>query len=94
MNSIPMITTVADLQRKYRTLADKVRATSEPMVVVNNGVPDVVLMSPSAYNSQAERLKELEEDYLLRIKAEAIEEYKNGKTIRLKKGQKLSDLLK
>ncbi len=89
-----MITTVADLQRKYRTLADKVRATSEPMVVVSNGVPDVVLMSPSAYNAQAERLKHLEEDYLLRVRDEAISEYKKGKTTWLKPGQKVSDLLK
>ena len=91
--AIPYITTVADLQRGYRSLVDKIKKTGELLLVVNNGKPDVVVMSADAYNVKAKRLKELEEDYLLRVYKEAITEYKAGKTTWLKKGQKLSDIL-
>ena len=93
MTSVPSIATVADLQRGYRALVDKIKKTGEPLVVVNNGVPDVVLMDVSSYNSQIDRVREMEEEYLLRIKNEALREYRLGKTKWLKKGQKLSDLL-
>lgn len=90
---IPFITTVADLQRGYRTLVDKIKRTGEPLVVVNNGKPDVVVISAEVYNNKAKRLKELEEEYLLKVYKEAIDEYKKGKTVKLKKGQTLLDLI-
>lgn len=93
MTSVPMITTVADLQRGYRALVDKIKKTGEPLVVVNNGVPDVVLIDARTYNAQVKKVQEMEEEYLLRVKDEALEEYKLGKTVWLKKGQRLSDLL-
>lgn len=93
ITTIPFMATVADLQRGYRALVEKIKETGEPLVVVNNGKPDVVVMDAAVYNSRAERLRELEEEYLLRIKDEALREYKAGKTRWLKKGQKLSDLL-
>lgn len=93
MNTLPVITTVADLQRRYRPLVDEVKKTGEPMVVVNHGEPDVVLMGPKVYNAQVNRLKELEEAYLLAIRDEALKEYAQGKTVKLKKNQKLIDIL-
>lgn len=90
---IPFITTVADLQRGYRTLVDKIKRTGEPLVVVNNGKPDVVVVSVETYNNRTKRLKELEEEYLLKVLKEAKKEYREGKTVWLKKGQKLSDIL-
>lgn len=93
MTTIPFLATVADLQRGYRTLVDRIKKTGEPLVVVNNGEPDVVLMDARTYNARVKRAQEIEEEYLLRVKDEALEEYKLGKTVWLKKGQKLSDLL-
>lgn len=91
--AIPYITTVAELQRGYRALVDKIKKTGELLLVVNNGKPDVVLMSADVYNIKAKRLKVLEEEYLLRVYKEAIVEHKAGKTIKLKKGQSLMDLI-
>lgn len=91
--AIPLITTVADLQRGYRSLVDKIKETGELLLVVNNGKPDVVLMSAEVYNIKATRLKELEEEYLLRIYKEALAEHKAGKTLKLKKGQSILDLI-
>ncbi|KKU02879.1 MAG: hypothetical protein UX93_C0009G0008 [Microgenomates group bacterium GW2011_GWC1_47_20] len=85
--------TVSDLQRGYRVLVDRIKKTGEPLIVVNNGEPDVVVMDAATYNSGVERIREMEEKYLLKIGEEALEEYRLSKTIRLKKGQKLSDLL-
>jgi prevent-host-death family protein len=93
MDSLPIISTVAQLQRNYRPLVNKLKKTNGVMVVVSNGRPDVVMVDPDTYNAKAKRLKELEEDYLLRAGEEAMAEYKAGKTITLKKGQKISDLL-
>lgn len=94
MNTIPNIANVADLQRRYRSLVDKLKASGEPMVIVSNGEPDVILLDPAIYNAQVKRLIELEEEYMLKIKDEALAEYKSGKTIKLGKNQKLIDLLK
>lgn len=93
MNALPIIITVADLQRRYRPLVDEVKKTGEPMVVVSHGEPDVVLLDPEVYNAQVNRLSELEEAHLLASRDEALMEYAQGKTTKLKKGQKLIDIL-
>lgn len=93
MNTIPVITTVADLQRRYRPLVEELKKTGEPMVVVSHGDPDVVMVAPDVYNRQVSRLKELEEAYLLATRDEALREYKEGKTVKLEKRQKLIDIL-
>jgi len=85
--------TVADLQRGYRALVEKIKETGEPLIVVSNGKPDVVVVDAKTYNIKARRLQELEEEYLLRIYKEAMDEHKKGKTIKLKKGQTLLDLI-
>lgn len=85
--------TVADLQRGYRGIVDKMKKTGEPLVVVNNGEPDVVLMDTSVYNAHVTKMREIEEEYLLKLAQEAREEFQKGKTVRLKKGQKLLDVL-
>lgn len=84
---------VADLQRKYRFLVEKIRETGEPMVVVKNGKPDVVVMDIDTYEAQSARLKELEENYLLSVAKEGLDEYKRGETTKLKKDQKLLNLI-
>lgn len=93
MDAIPLISTVAELQRNYRPLVNKLKKTNGVMVVVNNGKPDVIMMDPETYNTRAKRLKELEEENLLKIGAEAMEEYRQGKTISLG-NRRLIDLIK
>jgi prevent-host-death family protein len=93
ITTIPMMATVADLQRGYRALVNKIKKTGEPLVVVNNGQPDVVIMDTKVYNERVERMRELEEDYLLKVGEEAMAEYKAGKSVRMKKGETLMDVL-
>ena len=91
--TVPFIVTVADLQRRYRSLVDKIKKTGEPMVVISNGDPDVVVMDVTTYNAYTQKIKELQEEHLLRTASEGLKEYKEGKTVTLKKGQKLLDLI-
>ena len=93
MITIPHIINVADLQRRYRSLVNKIKKTGEPMIVLSNGTPDVVVMDVKTYNAQAKALKEMGEEYLLKMAKEGVSEYKSGKTKSLKKGQTLMDLL-
>lgn len=84
---------VADIQRRYRYLVEEMKKARRPLVILNNGAPDAVVMDVATYNTFVERLNELEEKYLLRVAEEGIKEFEKGKTISLKKGQKLLDLI-
>ncbi len=90
---IPQMVNVADLQKKYREIVSKVRNNASPTIVVNNGKPDVVLMSPKVYEEQMKRLRELEEERLLQVAQEALDAYKAGKTVQLAAGKTLQDYL-
>ena len=63
------------------------------MIVLSNGNPDVVIMDVKAYEAQISALRELREEYLLKMAKEGVSEYKSGKTKTLKKGQTILDLL-
>jgi len=52
-----------------------------------------VVMDVATYNTFVERLNEFEENYLLAVADEGIKEFEKGKTIPLKKNQKLLDLI-
>lgn len=94
MNAIPAIATVADVQRSYRKLVNTLKKKGEPLIVVNNGKPDAVILDVKKYNEYMQRLRELEEERLLRVSREAVEEYRKGKTVRMRKGETLTELLK
>jgi PHD/YefM family antitoxin component YafN of YafNO toxin-antitoxin module len=85
---------VADIQRRYRFLVDDMKKTKKPMVVLNNGVPDAVLMDVTTYNLFIDRLNKFEENYLLAVADSGLKDFAKGKTVTLKKDQKLIDLIK
>lgn len=91
---IPQIVNVAELQKKYREIASRVRDENTPTIVVHNGKPDIVLLSPDSYEKQMKRLVELEEAQLQASLKEAMKEYETGKTVKLESGKTLLDYLK
>lgn len=93
MITIPNMAKVADLQRRYRYLIEEMKKSRKPVVILNNGNPDAVVMDVATYNTFVERLDELEENYLLNVAEEGIKEFEKGKTVPLKKNQKLLDLI-
>lgn len=85
---------VSDVQRSYQAVSQKVKRAKEPVVVLNNGQPDMVLLNVDWYNKHVEqRQKEEEENYLLKLGEEALKEFKEGKSIEMLPGETLMEML-
>lgn len=74
MFSFPKTTTAREVQRNYRRIFDLVRRTKEPVVVMRNNLPDVVIID-------VEKLAEMEAIITV---LQSREEAKKGKTKELK----------
>ncbi|MFA5947886.1 MAG: type II toxin-antitoxin system Phd/YefM family antitoxin [Candidatus Gracilibacteria bacterium] len=87
--AMPKTASSKDIQRNYRLLFDEVVSTEEPLVIINNSKPEVVILSIKAYES----LNQANEEHEQAMARKAIETYdiekKNGK---LKKLSSLSHL--
>lgn len=65
MFTLPRTTTAKELQKNYRKIFDEAKATGEPIIVMRNNQPDIVIMD-------AKKLAEMEAIYaVLESKAEA-----------------------
>lgn len=53
MFTLPKTTTAREIQKNYRKIFDEVKETGEPVVVMRNNKPDIVIMD-------AKRLEEME----------------------------------
>ena len=94
MNLIPRMINVADLQRNYRAIVTAAKKHQEPIVVLNNGQPDIVLLDTKQYNEHIKRMRYLEEESLLKIGNQAIKEYKQRKAVTPKLHETLLHVLK
>lgn len=87
---LPKMTSVKELQKNYRKLFNMVKRTHEPLVVLRNNKPDVVVVDINTLNEiegKIRRLEELETQEAIRIYEK---EKKAGK---LKKLKSLKDLM-
>ena len=71
-HTMPKTASSKDIQRNYRTLFDEVIDTEEPLVVINNSKPEVVILSVKMYES----LNELVEEHEQEMAKKAIENYR------------------
>lgn len=86
---MPKTATAKDVQSNYRRLFDEVMRTEEPIVVLNNNKPEVVILSIKTYEFLAETHETHEQEMAQR----AIEIYnKEEKAKKLKKLSSLADL--
>lgn len=93
MSTLPQIATVADLQRGYRPLVNRLKKSGQPLIVVSNGKPDVVIMDIEAFESREKAFQDIEEAYLLSLAAEALKESRQGKALVLKDDKTLLDII-
>lgn len=93
MNTLPQITTVANLQRSYRPLISRIKKSGQPLVVVSNGKPDVVIMDIHSFESREKDLQNLEEMYLTVLASSTLAESKQRLTIVPKADQTLLDVI-
>lgn len=86
---MPKTASPRDIQRNYRTLFDEVRTSEEPLLVLNNNQPDVVVISYEHY----EALKRSQEENEQNMAQAAIEAYESEKKAgKLKELSSLADL--
>lgn len=48
---MPKTASPRDIQRNYRTLFDAVKTSEEPLLILNNNQPDVVVISYEQYTA-------------------------------------------
>jgi len=84
LSILDQIISVEELVRNYRSVFDKVKKTREPMIVLRRNTPDIALVDVESLRQMEQRLKELEEEKILKIVAEGREEFKKGKAKILK----------
>ena len=87
---MPKTASPRDIQKNYRTLFDEVNASEEPLLVMSNNKPDVVVISYSQY----EALLRSHEDYEQSMAQAAVENYGSEKKAgQLKTLSSLADLI-
>lgn len=85
----PKTATAHEVQRRYRQIFDEVMQTKEPIVVLNNNKPEVVIIDIHQFEIQQKQLEAYELELAMRAIEEAQKEKKQGK---LKKLKSLADL--
>ena len=89
MPIMPKTASPRDIQRNYRTLFDEVRRSEEPLLILNNNQPDVVVISYEQYES----LTRSQEEHEQNMARKALENYALEKqTGQLKNLSSLADL--
>jgi len=88
--TLPKTASTGEVQRNYRVLFDEVMDTEEPLFVLNNNKPEVVIISVKKF----ELLSQSQEEYEQNMAQEAIKNYRAEKKAgKLKKLSSLSDLV-
>ncbi len=81
MNTLmPNTVSVSDIQKNYRKIFDKARRTKEPVIVLSNNKPDVVIMDVESLELMNKKLEEFEIEDTLRAVEAGDRELKEGKT--------------
>lgn len=80
LKTMPKTASVRDVQRNYKKLFDYVIKTKEPLYLLSNNQPKVVVLDLAVFEDlAAKKNKELTEEEALKIIAEGDREYKSGK---------------
>ena len=87
----PKTASVQQIQRNYRSILDQAMQTKEPIIILNNNKPEVVIIEVHEF----EKMQEKAQKYELEMAKQAIAAYQEEKTNgKLKKLHSLKDLMK
>lgn len=84
LSILDQIVSIEELVRNYRTIFDKVKKSKKPMIVLRRNVPDIALVDIETLDEMEKKLKQLEEEQILKIVEEGRKEFKERKTKVLK----------
>lgn len=83
MNTLmPRTVSVSDIQKNYRKVFNTAKRTKEPVIVLSNNKPDVVIIDYDSLETLREMAYEAEIEDTLRVVEEGRKEYKEGRTIK------------
>ncbi|MBI2551351.1 type II toxin-antitoxin system Phd/YefM family antitoxin [Candidatus Uhrbacteria bacterium] len=74
---------VRDLQRNYRKVLDMAKRTHDAVLLINNSVPEAVVLDVETYNALVEDGYAWDEKHTDKLVKEALASCKQGKTKRL-----------
>ena len=89
--TLPKTASVQDIQRNYRKLVDEVKTTRNPLFVLRNNNPEVVIVDVESWNAITKRSRAEEERQALEAIRIFEKERKAGK-LKVLKGS-LADLM-
>lgn len=90
LQTMPNIASVRDIQRNYTSLFNAVKQNKQPLYLLSNNKPQVVVLDVNFFENMVEKMQILEENRVLDIVDAGLKEYKEGKTKTLKS---LKDLI-
>lgn len=73
---IPLIRPVSDLRVKLNDVCDQAKTSREPIIMTKNGAPELVVLSPQAYEEQQQTAR-----YELALKENALVQELNGNKV-------------
>ncbi len=88
--TLPQMASVQELQRGYRKLLDSVKKTKEPLYLLRNNKPEVVILGLDKYEEMVEMTRKAEEADALEAVGIYEKEKKAGK---LKSAKSLGELM-
>ncbi len=87
---MPKTVSVSEIQKNYRKIFDDAMESKNPVIVLSNNKPDVVIIDYGTFEALRKAAFEAEINDTLRVVAEGREEYKKGKSIQ---ASSLADLV-
>jgi PHD/YefM family antitoxin component YafN of YafNO toxin-antitoxin module len=84
MNPIALSYSVRDLQRNYRAVLNDAKRTHDAVLLINNSVPEAVVLDVETYNALVGDNYVWDEKQTLKLVKEAVKSCKTGKAKRLK----------
>lgn len=84
MFTFPKTTTIREIQRDYKKVFEEIKRTKQPIVVLKNNKPDIVLVDVQVLQEMDKKLEEFEIEDALRSGKQGMKEYKQGRSITAK----------
>lgn len=83
MNPITKSYSVRDLQRDYRSVLDTAKKSHDAVLLINNSVPEAVVLDVETYNTLVTDTYAYDKDLVVKLVDEARKSYKKGKAKKL-----------
>ena len=91
MNPLPRTFSTRDLQRQYRSIIDSAKQTKDAIVLINNSIPEAVLLDVETYNQLVQDDYAWDEAFVLKQVAQVNKSSRAGKSKQLISWNDLDD---